>query len=216
MKKFLALAAAGILCVSAAGCGKTEELVQETVKEIEKAADDAADKAGDAVDEATDAVEAFIPEVAVPDGIAGSYDTGLIMTDDSTNFGDRMIYLPYSSFSFKYDDDIVVTLESLDGDVSIHAWVYEDADTFNENIESAKAGSEDDEAEIQEFQLGDYNVVASTYDWLGWETDYYIDFGGKFGDIPGAYVSASAYSGDKETTRTDEIKDMIANIFEAE
>ncbi len=216
MKQFLALAAAGILCVSVAGCGKTEELVQETVKEIEKAADDAADKAENAVDEATDSVEAFIPEVAVPDGIAGSYDTGLIMTDDSTNFGDRMIYLPYSSSSFKYDDDIVVTLESLDGDVSIHAWVYEDADTFSENLEAESIGEEGEDKEVQEITLGEYNVTAVTYNWFGWETDYYVDFNGKFGDIPGAYVSAGAYSGDKETTRTDEIKDMIANIFEAE
>ena len=214
MKKFLALAAAGLLCVSAAGCGKTEELVQDTVKEIEKAADSAADKASDAADAATDAVEAFIPEVAIPDSIAGTYDTGLIMTDDSTNFSDRMIYLPYSSSSFNYDDNIVVTIEN--DDLSIHAWVYEDADTFQENVESAKIVEEGEDKEVQELTLGDYNVTAVTYDWLGWETDFYIDFDGKFGDIPGAYVSAGAYSGDKESTRTDEIKDMIANIFEAE
>ena len=214
MKKFLAFAAAGILCVSAAGCGKKDDLVSETVKELEKVADEAGDEAGDAVDEAADTAEAFIPEVNLPDGIAGTYDTGLIMTDDSTNFKDRMIYLPYSSSSFSYDDSIVVTIEN--DDLSIHAWVYEDADTFYGNIESATAVEEGEDKEVQELTLGDYEVTAVTYDWLGWETDYYIDFGGKFGDIPGAYVSASAYSGDKESTRTDEIKDMIANIFEAE
>ncbi len=213
MKKFLALAAAGILCVSAAGCGKTEELVQETVKEIEKAADDAADKAGDAVDEATDAVEAFIPEVAVPDGIAGSYDTGLIMTDNSLEFGDVQMYLPYSSANFVYDDAIIIGLKSLDEDVSIYANVYDDAETMQGNIDSANEG----EGEVQELTIGDYDVVAYSYsDILGANTEYYVDFGGKFGDIPGARISASSYSDDMDRTNTDEIKSMIENIFVVE
>jgi len=50
----------------------------------------------------------------------------------------------------------------------------------------------------------------------GYSTDYYIDFGGAFGETKGAYVLVSVYSGGADVSESDEIKDMIENIYSAE
>ena len=209
MKKFLAFAAAGVLCLSAAGCG-SKDIVEDTVKEIEKVADEAKDEAEDAVDEVTEAVDKVIPEVAVPDSLLSTYDTGLIMDEDA------QMYLPYDSSKFDFDDSITESLDS--DDLSIYAWTFDTEEKYQSYVDDARAKAEsgEDKAEVEDMTIGEYNVVALTYDFLGWQTEYYVDFDGKFGDIPGAYVCASAYSGDKETTKTEEIKDMIANIFVVE
>lgn len=216
MKKFLALAAAGVLCFSAVSCGKKdgEGLIGEPLEELEKPAEEGEDEVIEEPDEpgedTEETVKKYIPDVNVPADIAAlGYDTGLEMSFH------YLMYLPYSSDLFDYHDDYDMIKNDK---ATISACVYDSEDTLRDSIKSAKTYYvEEYDGEYEEITIGGYDVLVSTYNALGWETEYYVDFGGAFGNIPGAYISVSAnYGGNKEDTIIPEIEDMIANIFMAE
>ena len=235
MKRFFAIAIAGLLMVSAAGCGKkAEEVVNETVKEAEKTVEKAEEKAEEAKEEAEDKAEEVKEEaeekaeevkeevenaaeepaeeavtVDIPEEIAAlGYDSAYII--DHNN----MICMPYSSEEYKFNDSVV---EELRGDGhSIYAFVYDFASNFEYGRDSTKEESAEKGTELQELSIGDFSVLASTAKPYFYATEYYVDFNGKFGDLKGAFVKVSESRGEKETTLSPRVQDMIANIFAAQ
>ena len=220
MKKFLAFAAAGVLCLSAAGCGKgnetTENIVAETVKEAEKAVEEEAEEIEEEAEEITEevqeAVEEEIPQIAPPAEIAAlGYDSSYIINHKNK------ICMPYSSERYSFNNFVTEVIQNDEN--KIYAFVYDFSSNFEYGRQSVVDKAEENNAEIQEFTLGDFSVISSTTQPYFWTTEYYVDFNGKFGDgddVQGAFISVSESKGNREATLSDEVKDMISNIFIAE
>ncbi len=154
MKKFFALAAAGVLCVSMAGCGKKVEEKVEEVKntasaakeEVKEGANDVKEEVKETVDNVKDAVDDgdydFVNGgvgVRLPEGFTAeqySGDTSIIRTDDDAGtiiFGKAFI--------------------DIDENNDFYGQGYEKADS--EGVEAA---------DIESFKAGNYNWVGYTFD----------------------------------------------------
>lgn len=225
MKKFLAVVAAGVLMLSVTGCfdkkdgsdmvgvAAEEEKAQQEAKKAEEEAEEAPEDENEEeaqTDEETEAQqEEELPQIELPEELSAmGYDSAYIIDHEN------MICMPYSSEKYHFNDSAV---EEIRGEGhSIYAFVYDFASNFEFGRDSAKEEAAENGAEIQEITIGDFSVVASTRKPYFYTTEYYVDFGGKFGDLSGAFVSVSESRDDREITLSAEVQDMIANIFAAE
>lgn len=203
MKKFLALAAAGVICLSAAGCNKAENLANRAADEVKNLADEDenANQAENAEESKKDE-----PLTEIPEEIAAyGFDRGLPLGNN--------LYLPYSSEDFDYDENFMIISNNTER-------VFSESDKteerFSDLINHAKTDMvQEYNAQIEEMKIGGFDVTMAEYAFMGYTRDYYVRLNGDLADNAcGAYVSVT-YSSEEEA-EPYVIELMIENIFEAE
>ena len=159
MKKFLALAAAGVLCVSMAGCGK--EKVEEVAKEAEKTVETAKEEVKEGAEKAEEKVEEKVEDVKDAAGsLVDDRDYDFVNGGVGVRLPEGFTAEPYSGSSsiIRTSDDSGTIIYSKDF-ISID----ENNDFYGQGYE--KADSEGVEAaDIESFKAGNYTWVGYTFD----------------------------------------------------
>jgi len=159
MKKFWALAAASVLCVSMAGCGK--EKVEEAAKEAEKTVETAKEEVKEEAEKAEEKVEEKVEEVK--EGAES------LVEDRDYDFvnGGVGVRLPEGFTAEQYSGNTSIIRTDNDAGTLIFGKAFisvdENNDFYGQGYE--KADSEGVEAaDIDPFKAGNYNWIGYTFD----------------------------------------------------